>query len=337
LSVEARIMAPSDDITKLHDKSLIVDGEWSLFSSINWGSNSALRNREMGLAIEHVGLAEHQTLIFEDDWNRLDTTTDTDGDGMPDYWEIENGLNRSWSAVPGSTNSEQNLDPDGDGLANLQEFQNGGNAQNPDTDGDCIHDGDEVMWAWDQSLDASLAVQTADADLDGTSDNETVPCTEPLDGTTGPNDNSNTTDEEEDEAGPFREDAMDRTSAKVFFALVVIAAISLISVLGMMLFNSRSEAAGKVLVDDVGDISGEIWTEDETEAPAGAVILDGTSVGPNAGSEAREVSVGRDDGVFGAPQLDGYNFPGWSPQQVQESLDAGWTLEQLREKYDSEQ
>ena len=137
--------------------------------------------------------------------------------------------------------------------------------------------------------------------------------------------------------GPFREDAMDSNSAKVFLALVILAAISLLGALGMMLLNSRSEAAGRVLVDDVGDFSSEIWSETEEEAPAGAVILDGTSVGPNAGSEARDASVGRDDGTFGAPQLDGYEFPGWSPQQVQESLDAGWTLEQLREKYDSEQ
>ena len=256
---------------------------------------------------------------------------------MPDYWEVENGLNRAWSAVAGSTNSEQNLDPDEDGLANLQEYQNGGNAQNPDTDGDCIHDGDEVMWAWDQSLEASLAVQTADANLDGIPDNETVPCTNPQDDNPDSANNSNVTDDDDDEAGPFREDAMDSTSAKLFFALVVIAAISLLGALGVMLFNSRSEAAGRVLVDDVGDISGEIWEENETVAPTGAVILDGTSVGPNAGSEARDVSVGRDDGVFGAPQLDGYEFPNWAPQQVQDSIDAGWTLEQLREKYDSEQ
>ncbi|MEE2748177.1 MAG: lamin tail domain-containing protein [Candidatus Thermoplasmatota archaeon] len=336
LPVEARIMAPSDDITKLHDKSMIVDGEWSLFSSINWGSNSALRNREMGLAIQHIDLAQHQTLLFEDDWNRLDTTTDTDGDGMPDYWEIENGLNRSWSAVQGSTNSEQNLDPDGDGLANLQEFQNGGDAQNPDTDGDCIHDGDEVVWAWNQSLDASLAVQTPDANLDGVPDNETVGCTNPEDQQQNI-DNQDDSDDDDDESGPFREDAMDNPAAKVLLAFVVLAAISLFGALGMMFYSSRRESAGNVLVDDVGDISGEIWAEEESGTPDGAVILDGTSVGPNAGSDAREVSVGRDDGVFGAPQLDGYDFPGWSPQQVQESLDAGWTIEQLREKYDSEQ
>jgi phosphatidylserine/phosphatidylglycerophosphate/cardiolipin synthase-like enzyme len=337
LDVEARLMAGSDEITKLHDKSIIVDGEWSLFSSINWGSNSALRNREMGIAIEHVDLAQHQTLMFEEDWNRLDSTTDTDGDNMPDYWEIENGLNRAWSAVPGSTNSEQNLDPDDDGLANLQEFQYGGMAQNSDTDGDCIHDGEEVQWAWEQIIDASLAVQTADADLDGVSDNETIPCTNPDDQVPGNNGDTNSTGDEEDEVtGPFREDAMDRASAKFLLALVIIAAICLIGAGSMMVIEYRKKNAGNILIDDIGDTSTEIW-EDETETPVGSVILDGTSVGPNAGSEAREVSVGRDDGVFGAPQLDAYNFPGWSPKQVQDSLDAGWTLEQLREKYDSEQ
>ena len=102
---------------------------------------------------------------------------------------------------------------------------------------------------------------------------------------------------------------------------------------------SLTEAAGTVLVDDASDLDSESWDDDNQEmaTPQGAVILDGTSVGPNAGSEAREVSVGQDDGVFGAPQLDGYDFPGWSPQQVQDSLDAGWTLEELREKYESEQ
>jgi hypothetical protein len=291
----------------------------------------------MGIAIEHVDLAQHQTLMFEEDWNRLDSTTDTDGDNMPDYWEIENGLNRAWSAVPGSTNSEQNLDPDNDGLANLQEFQYGGMAQNSDTDGDCIYDGEEVQWAWEQIIDASLAVQTADADLDGISDNETIPCTNPDDQVPDNNGDANSTgDEEDDVTGPFREDAMDRASAKFLLALVIIAAICLVGAGSMMIIEYRKKNAGNILIDDIGDTSTEIW-EDDTETPVGSVILDGTSVGPNAGSEAREVSVGRDDGVFGAPQLDAYNFPGWSPKQVQDSLDAGWTLEQLREKYDSEQ
>jgi len=119
--------------------------------------------------------------------------------------------------------------------------------------------------------------------------------------------------------------------------MVIIAVISLAGVLGMMLVNKRRETAGTVLVDDSIDASQEVWEHSESKpAPEGEVILDGTSVGDNAESEAREVSVGRDDGVFGAPQLDGFDFPKWSPKEVQDSLDAGWTIEQLREKYDSE-
>ena len=34
--------------------------------------------------------------------------------------------------------------------------------------------------------------------------------------------------------------------------------------------------------------------------------------------------------------LDGYDFPNWSPKDVQAALDLGWTIEQLREKYDAE-
>ena len=61
-----------------------------LFSSISWGSNSALRNREMGIAIEHPELAQHQTFMFDEDWYRFDTSTDTDGDMMPDCGKATN-------------------------------------------------------------------------------------------------------------------------------------------------------------------------------------------------------------------------------------------------------
>ena len=50
--------------------------------------------------------------------------------------------------------------------------QNGGDAQNPDTDGDCIHDGDEAGLGNKPSM--LISVQTADANLDRIPDNETV-------------------------------------------------------------------------------------------------------------------------------------------------------------------
>lgn len=64
-------------------------------------------------------------------------TIDTDGDGMPDYWEKQNGLNPLDS-------SDADKDPDGDGLTNLQEYKYGTDPHNPDTDGGGVKDGVEV-------------------------------------------------------------------------------------------------------------------------------------------------------------------------------------------------
>ena len=55
-------------------------------------------------------------------------TTDTDGDGLPDLWELGNQLNPNSLADAG-------LDADGDGLTNLMEFIAKTNPRNKDTSG----------------------------------------------------------------------------------------------------------------------------------------------------------------------------------------------------------
>ncbi|MBL9169359.1 MAG: hypothetical protein JNN07_16585 [Verrucomicrobiales bacterium] len=61
---------------------------------------------------------------------------DTDGDGVPDWYEDENGLNKAVA--------DGNLDADADGLNNLQEYLAFTAANNPDTDGDGAKDGAET-------------------------------------------------------------------------------------------------------------------------------------------------------------------------------------------------
>ncbi len=58
---------------------------------------------------------------------------DTDGDALPDTWEMENGLNYDVY--------DAHEDLDGDYLSNLHEYSAGTDASNPDTDADGVLDG----------------------------------------------------------------------------------------------------------------------------------------------------------------------------------------------------
>ena len=62
---------------------------------------------------------------------------DSDGDGMPDYWEDDNSLD------PNNPDDADD-DPDGDGLTNLGEYINGTDLYDPDSDDDNMPDGWEV-------------------------------------------------------------------------------------------------------------------------------------------------------------------------------------------------
>ncbi|NCD34031.1 MAG: hypothetical protein EOL87_11545 [Spartobacteria bacterium] len=84
------------------------------------------------------------------------TAFDTDGDGMPDGWEILNTLDPTDPADAAE-------DPDNDRLINLEEYKWGTNPYKADTDGDGLDDGEEVLVV---HTDPSLT----DSDQDGLDD-----------------------------------------------------------------------------------------------------------------------------------------------------------------------
>lgn len=108
--------------------------------------------------------------------------SDTDGDGMPDGWEMHFGYNGStWVLNP--LFRDGNLDPDKDMLTNLEEYQMPHypgyhtNPLSPDTDGDGMPDGWEVKYArlvFNDTLDIWVynlnPLDPSDADKDNDQD-----------------------------------------------------------------------------------------------------------------------------------------------------------------------
>ncbi|GAA5525482.1 hypothetical protein Maes01_02052 [Microbulbifer aestuariivivens] len=87
----------------------------------------------------------------------VDEFGDRDEDGMPDWWELQYGLDEF--------NNDAAADADGDELQNLAEFTLGTDPTNPDTDGDTLPDGFEQLLGSDPLIDDGS--QYGDADGDG--------------------------------------------------------------------------------------------------------------------------------------------------------------------------
>ena len=81
------------------------------------------------------------------------TVTDTEGDGLPNAWEIQYGLNPNDSTgINGAAG-----DPDTDGLTNIEEFTRNTKPNDADSDDDGLNDGPEV----------TLGTNPLSADTDG--------------------------------------------------------------------------------------------------------------------------------------------------------------------------
>jgi hypothetical protein len=83
-------------------------------------------------------------LVFEIEYS-METSVDTDADGLPDYWEQHYGLD----TYNDSGDSGASADIDMDGLTNLDEYGYGTNPRLYDTDGDGVSDGLEITQGTD--------------------------------------------------------------------------------------------------------------------------------------------------------------------------------------------
>lgn len=88
LPLEARLAdLEANNLAKIHNKGVIVDGRAVLVSSINWNANSPAFNREAGVIIEHQKIAGYYLAVFEDDWNASDKR-EAGGAAGPDRLKI---------------------------------------------------------------------------------------------------------------------------------------------------------------------------------------------------------------------------------------------------------
>lgn len=88
-----------------------------------------------GRGLAWPGVTDRNPILNGATLEFLEGLVDTDGDSLPDPWEMEFFGNLDQAAAD---------DPDSDGLSNLEEFRSGTHPLRADTDGDGLSDGDEV-------------------------------------------------------------------------------------------------------------------------------------------------------------------------------------------------
>ena len=72
-------------LDKVHNKGVIVDGNLTLISSINWGKGAVLLNREAGVIVRNREVAQYYTAVFLYDWSLSESKEETNLKIEPAY------------------------------------------------------------------------------------------------------------------------------------------------------------------------------------------------------------------------------------------------------------
>ncbi|MBT6845754.1 MAG: hypothetical protein HOA11_08430, partial [Euryarchaeota archaeon] len=354
--INAIIMSEDDEVSKLHNKGVIVDAEHVLISSINWGDSAPTRNREMGLILSSQEVTAPFLAGWHRDWIRTDNVTDSDNDGLPDYWEVANGLNRTTRTLPILNILEGSHDADGDGLLNEVEYVFGSHATNADTDGDCIPDAIEVTWAQSTALNSSIpdvsptaALTLADADGDGVNESDVLGCD--LGGILS-DDNQTTIDNGSlDDDGDMvinRDDTCPNTMANIPVDVKGCSTEQRNANASPSADTSSDFGTKMMLAFMIGGMAlaaGAFFIlrniKTEGEEIKDLITLDSENQAALAGAEidAENWDLPVLDGSGGMPTPSGLSpedlarCPEWPEETIQSYLDQGWTIDQLADYY----
>ncbi len=359
LDASAIVMSEDDDVSKLHNKGIIVDGESVLVSSINMGSSAMNRNREMGVIIHSPLVTQYYLDGWYADWNRLDNVTDSDQDSLTDKWEVANGLNRTKRIMPSGV-TEDMFDADGDGVNNTDEEKQGSHPLLPDTDGDCAIDSVEIAWAQRTALDPNTAnvaiydaLNMADADGDGIKDTDAYGCSlttvtdtvEPVDNQTidpdadddldgisngvdlcpdtapgGLTDLDGCSSDQLNDRADASDGEKDTSGSNTMLIVMLIAGIFTAGAFLILKQLERKAVDAKDLVSIEEQEMMLVDNSDSVDTEEWSMpVLDGSN-----GSASTETTIAAEDVA---------KFPGWGEQVIQRYLDSGWTIDQLSEYY----
>ncbi|MCH4168010.1 MAG: InlB B-repeat-containing protein, partial [Streptococcaceae bacterium] len=126
-------------------------------------THQAVHNHQVSVVGEQLAFKTTVT----GDFDKNEAGLDSDGDGLPDSWEKEHGLDPD-------DPSDADKDNDSDGLSNQEEFEYGTDPNKKDTDDDGLTDKEEIDGSKNEYDSKPTDPTKADTDGDGIDDGEEV-------------------------------------------------------------------------------------------------------------------------------------------------------------------